>query len=295
MRVTNTMLSDAVGHNLTRLRARMYKAQMELATGKRIARPSDDPAGSVQLMRIHSALGRLAQHEQNIAQAKAWLTDTEDALMQLHELVDRARQLAVAGASGSNPQPAWEALATEVDILRSSVLDTLNLAHNGYHVFGGFRAGNKPFVEDAGGVVTFNGDGGAVRFEVGPGIDIQVNIDAADLLAGGDVFAALKDLADRMRAGDSDAVGTTSLPELDSLLENYGALRSMVGARMKTLEHLELRAVDTRVLLRTHLEEVDGINLETSLLEFNQVQAAYETALRMGAHVLPPSLVNFLQ
>ena len=56
MRVTEVSKREQVLDNIQKTTSRLQEAQMQMATGKRINKPSDDPVGSAKMQDIVSTI-----------------------------------------------------------------------------------------------------------------------------------------------------------------------------------------------------------------------------------------------
>jgi flagellar hook-associated protein 3 FlgL len=99
MRVTSSMLINNFLRNLNDNLARLERTQNRLATGKRISRPSDDPSGLAYSMGLRANLAALERYEKNVDTAQSWLEATDSALDSATNILHRAKELAVYGAS----------------------------------------------------------------------------------------------------------------------------------------------------------------------------------------------------
>ena len=81
--------------------ARLARTQEELASGKRILNPSDDPVASAQIQSVKSELTRIETLQKNISHATSELAMVEDSVANVENLLMRARELAVRGANES--------------------------------------------------------------------------------------------------------------------------------------------------------------------------------------------------
>ena len=79
MRMTNGILVNTVKRNISRNLYQLGKYDNQLATYKRINKPSDDPVGLVDVLRLSSRLQENAQFQANAADARSWLESTDSA------------------------------------------------------------------------------------------------------------------------------------------------------------------------------------------------------------------------
>ncbi len=171
VRVSTSQLF-AQGVDLLRDRfAELARTQRQLATGRRIATPSEDPAGMASVLRAAEAIARTEQHQRNITVLRARLGAEEAALAGAASILQRARELAVRGANDTLSASDREAVAREVDGLVDDLLAAANATDGaGNYLFAGNRVRTEPFARAAsGGGFSYRGDQGQARLEAGPG------------------------------------------------------------------------------------------------------------------------------
>lgn len=134
-RVTSGMTARAAQHHLQANLQRM-STLMERASGQRaILRPSDDPVGTGDSLRLRSEQRAAEQHARNTQDGLGWLTVADSAIRTSVDLLVRARDLALQGATGTASQRARDALAEEIDGIRDALLTEANASYNGRSVF----------------------------------------------------------------------------------------------------------------------------------------------------------------
>ncbi len=145
MRISSSGLRESLIFTLNRSLGRIERIQTELATGKRILKPSDDPAGTIRALSFRRQLGDNAQYQRSIQDGLRWNTTTESALtavlenlMQMKELATRAAD----AATGSRPEIGFSA-----DGLLDALLDQSRTRIDDRHVFSGYSTGTAPFIE----------------------------------------------------------------------------------------------------------------------------------------------------
>lgn len=103
-RVTSGMTARAAQHHLQANLQRM-STLMERASGQRaILRPSDDPVGTGDSLRLRSEQRAAEQHARNTQDGLGWLTVADSAIRTSVDLLVRARDLALQGATGTASQ-----------------------------------------------------------------------------------------------------------------------------------------------------------------------------------------------
>lgn len=155
--------------------ARFARTQRQLATGQRIATPSEDPAGMVAVLDAKEVIERTAQLQDNIAVARRKLGMEEGALQTVVDVLQRARELGLRAGSGLLSPQDREAMAVEVDELLDDLVAAANTTDgSGEYIFAGYQVRSRPFAPAAGGGIAYAGDEGQRRLPVGPGFSIAL-------------------------------------------------------------------------------------------------------------------------
>ena len=120
--------------------------QEQLATGKRLRRPSDDPVDVANDLQLISRQKELSQHKKNIEDSTSYMLITETAMESLNTLMQRVRELAVQASSDTLSANEREYLNKEVEQLTRQAIALVNTKFKGDYVFGGQQTKVPPIV-----------------------------------------------------------------------------------------------------------------------------------------------------
>ena len=154
------MLVSNMIRNINSNLNRMEKIQNQMATGKTISRPSDDPVGMARVLKSTSDIMVSEQHKRNVDEALSWLETTETSVTQLKDVMQRVRELTVRGATGSMASDDRQAIQKEIVQLKEQILSIGNSTFAGRFIFGGYNTKEHPFsIEetDVGDKLKYNG------------------------------------------------------------------------------------------------------------------------------------------
>jgi flagellar hook-associated protein 3 FlgL len=292
MRITNGMLADTMITNLNRNLNKLDRIQTQLTSGKRVARPSDEPADVASALTLRSQVAAGEQYLRNIDSSLDWLIASEGALSSTTELVQRVRELAVQGANDTLDATQRAAMATEVDQLLKQMVAQGNSSLNGQRLFAGFRTNADPFNLVAS-TVTYSGDAGQMLREIDAGNTIQVNLDGNATFAG--AFAAVISVRDHLIANDGASVGTVDLAALDAAMSTLLSARTNVGGRMNRLESARTRQELLLARLTETLSKIEDTDYATAITELTNQETVYKAALEVGSRAIQPSLLDYLR
>jgi flagellar hook-associated protein 3 FlgL len=302
MRITEGMTARTVLQDLGSAKSRLAASQREISSGKRITRPSDDPFGTGRTLQLSGELEGFRQYKSNVDDGTGWVSATETALSRITDTVQRARELLVQGGNDSNGQVAREGIAAEIEALTEAVKQEANVTYDGRFIFAGTATETRPYELGAGD--EYAGDEGTIVRVIGTGVSLPVNVDAKELLGEGNgagdnkLLDVLRDIATNLRGGtaaDSEALRGTDLSRLDENLNELTRVRAVVGATTDRLQTAGTRLEELEESSLNQLTKVRDADIAEAMVNFTQEQTAYETALRAGAKIVQPSLLDFLK
>jgi len=300
MRVSNTTLRHNVMRNLNLSLRELAKAQRQMASGQIVSRPSDNPILTTRLVNLDSALAESAQLKTNVQDGIAWLNMTDTTLGDATDALQRARELALAGANDTLPPAIREYNAREVDQILRHVLSLANTSFDGNRfLFGGTHFGSQPFVSsEVGGNIVVDpaspGGHGAINYEILRGMTLQVNVEGQSLFVGGGVFGALAMTRDALAVAPTEDIHD-AIDALDSAIDNVLESRATVGARQNRLQLAERRYQEEQVTLAELKSKLGDVNMAEAIMEFNVREHVYQAALGAAARVMQPTLLDFLR
>jgi flagellar hook-associated protein 3 FlgL len=302
MRITEGMTARTVLQDLGAAKSKLAASQREISSGKRITRPSDDPFGTGRTLQLSGELEGFRQYKSNVDDGTGWVTATETALSRITDSIQRARELLVQGGNDSNGQVAREGIAAEIEALTEAVKQEANVTYDGRFIFAGTATETRPY--ELGANDEYAGNEGTIVRVIGTGVSLPVNVDAKELLGEGNgagdnkLLDVLRDIATNLRGGtaaDSEALRGTDLTRLDSNLDELTRVRAVVGATTDRLQTAGTRLEELEESSLNQLTKVRDADIAEAMVNFTQEQTAYETALRAGATIVQPSLLDFLK
>lgn len=177
--------------------------ELQLSSGLRILKPSDDPSGAVKVLNLSANIDVIEQYDRNVAVAESSLAFEESVLVNVNNNLHRIRELAVQGNNSSNSDSDRASIAQEIYFRLDELASLANTRDaNGEYIFGGNRIGSPPFINNNG-VVQYVGDQGQRFTQIGQGSQIAIR-DSGDAvfqgIPGGD--GTIQVSADPANTGD---------------------------------------------------------------------------------------------
>ena len=100
--------------------------QQQLSTGKKLLRPSDDPVGSAQVIRLTEEIDLIAQYNKNNNLLTNSIEQEETILGNVTDNIQRARQLMIQAGNGILDVDDRKAIAIEIGQIRDQIFDAMN-------------------------------------------------------------------------------------------------------------------------------------------------------------------------
>lgn len=122
MRITNNMLINNMMQSLSGNLSRTQKYYNQLATGKKISLPSDDPIVAAKSLKLRTDVSEIAQYKRNTDDATAWMDITEATMSQMTDLVHRMKEITNQAANGTNTDEDLLKIKEEANELRTQLI-----------------------------------------------------------------------------------------------------------------------------------------------------------------------------
>lgn len=300
MRISTGMMQRLAIQSILDRQSDLSTVQQQLATGRRITTPSDDPSGATQVLQLTQQKELTDQYQTNASRALSRLQLEEGVLVAAGESLQRVRELAVQGLNGSLGQQNRSAIAAEV---RQRLDELLQLANtkdgSGEYLFAGYQGQTTPFVDAGSGVYNYQGDQGRRNLQISPtrqvgssddGYSVFVNIPYS---GGGsqNIFKTLYDLAVSL---ENNAPVSTALTDIDAAMDNIFQVRASIGARVNAIESQKDINDQFMIQLNKSLSEIQDLDYAEAVGRLNLQQVGLEAAQQSFQRIQNLSLFKFL-
>lgn len=221
MRITNTMMTNTTMRNVNKSKTNLYTTEQQMASQKKISKPSDDPIIAIRALSLRTSLTEVEQYlKKNVPDAEAWIGLTETSLDNMDGLFNDIYGYCNQGSTDSFTVDNRAAIIECIDQLKKALYAEGDADCSGRYIFTGYRTDRSlTFQNDAEAdklykiIQNFSGDDFTTAKYMKNSVDINnVNsIAAADTPETEEVF--------RLRlAYDNcayDAADNTTLPQIN--------------------------------------------------------------------------------
>lgn len=301
MRISTQTLFENGGARISDLQTGLARTQQQIASGRRILTPADDPIAAARALELTQSQSINTQHGDNRKYAKSALSTVEGTLSNVTELLQNVRATVISADNGLFSDADRSAIATE---LRGRFDALLGLANSrdgmGDYMFSGFQTTTPPFSKDASNVVTYEGDQGQRLLQVDATRQMAVSNPGQAIFQGGgqDIFKTLNDLIDLLDTPGTVGLATglaTAKGNIDEAMENVMTVRVSLGTRLQELDALDYAGDDRDLQYSQTLSELQDLDYAKAITQLSQQQFTLEAAQQSFVKTSSLSLFSFLR
>ena len=289
--------------SMSGVRSETERLQVQLATGNRIERSSDDPIAASRLRSLSRAerLSEVDELKTNRASADLSLADV--ALQDISDLVSRVRELAIQAGSETISVEQRKVIGLEVGEIHTQLLTLANARDMGGHALFGGEASTQAYGTDGAGNPVYLGNGTAGQLDLGEGQSVTRSItgpEIFDFAVGGtpmNLLQVVKDLSLALGGGVADpaAAARDALAPLGAGLDNVTTNQTVLGARLVWLEFVTSRGDQLGELRAEEQREVGAADIAETVTKLQQMMTTLEASQASFTKVQSLSLFNHIR
>lgn len=271
-------------------------ALQQIATGKAVNVPSDNPANAAAMVQNTLESGNVDQYTKNINNVLLNVQTAGSALSNVVTSLTQAVTLGTEAANGSSTTDLTS-IAQSLQGILTSVVQDANTSVGGAYLFSGTAASTKPFTTDStsSSGYAYNGNTSTNSVEIGDQMNLQVNIPGSQIFsnASNNVLGALNTLVSAVQSGDTSQIqsATTAVHSALTYVSQQQVFYSNAASQLNAQDNYLQQ--DT-VMLSTQQTNLIGVDMATAATNLAQAETANSAALAAAAKVLPTTLLNYL-
>jgi flagellar hook-associated protein 3 FlgL len=273
-------------------------AVQQLATGQRVALPSDDPAAAAANLQSLAESANVDRYTKNGDTILSQVQMADSALSNVVSELNQAITLGTQGADGSMTSQNRAAIATQVQSVLSEVVSQANTTLNGVSLFAGTSGAATAFVPDSTSLTgySYQGNGGVNTAAVGDNLQLDINVPGDQVFtnANGNVLGSLSQLISALGTGTTGDIGA-AVTAVRSALSNVSQQRVLYAGVVNQINAQEGYLSQETVSLTSQQQSLTGVDITEAISNLTQAQIAHSTLLAATAKVLPTSLLDYLK
>lgn len=220
MRISTLTMFETSLASMNRQQSEFLQVSQQIATGKRVVNPSDDPQAASRAVGVSQSMAVNQQYSDARISARNALAQEESVLGSVSDAIASAKTLIVQAANGTLADADRAAIASELNGIYESLIGQANTTNgNGSYLFGGFENDAPPFIQGANGI-EYVGSESVRAQQVGPTRQMTVGDSGSDIFSGVHSGAGYVAQADSGNTGSVTFTGPTRVDASDSSFGN---------------------------------------------------------------------------
>ena len=273
---------NAVGNRMTREIARQQKltsqleqTQIQISSGKRIQRMSDDPVSARRIATIGTTQASMSAWNANINSGSALVAQADGVMKSVSNLMTRARELTLSAANDTTNPADRATIAAELGAIVDEI-DSLTATRD--------ANGEPIFATGAARVMRFDSD---ISFAPVPS--------AADVfvIGGNSLSTGIRDAAAAVAAGNKPAIGT-AVDALETAIGHVADRHAALGLSGGRLDRIGDALAARGITLKDERSSVEDTDLSVAIAQLNAQDLTLSAAQAAFAKINRQTLFDIL-
>ncbi len=294
IRVNPYVLSDLLA-DLNTTQRQADTASLQMATGSRINKPSDDPAGAAEMVGNAAQTARADSFLRSIGSINGLLQAADSTLGSVVTALQRAISLGVEGANGTLSDSDRADVAAELSGIQQQLMSLANASYQGEFVFAGTET-VQPFIADATSPsgVTYQGNTTTNTVQIGENYALQVNVPGSQIFTGpsGNVFQSITDLINALQTNNNIGGAVT---EVSNAFTYVTGQRVFYGNAINQLQAQHNVINTDKLNLATAANSISATDMAQAATAFSQAEIALNAELAGISRISQVSLFDYLK
>jgi flagellar hook-associated protein 3 FlgL len=305
MRVGDAFTYQVYQTQLSNLKTQMDQTTQEIASGKQVMVPSDNPSSYAQNLQILAEQSQNSQYKSNLDSLQALGSYYTTSVNQVGNILSSVQQLATEQASSTvNADSRTSAAQTVNDLIQQ--LTTLgNTKVGDTYIFGGTKSNTPAYSTDG----TFVGSAQVGQVAVGSSTTVDAGISGQTIFNGTisgetvtlggvsqsniDIFGVLKQFSQDLGANNTSAL-QTDMANISSCVDLTANNLAYVGTYTGNINNLLTSNSTANTTLATDSSNLVNVDMAKAISDYSTLSTAYQAALYTMAKVESISILNYL-
>ncbi|MGH9088507.1 MAG: flagellin [Acidimicrobiales bacterium] len=298
--VTPNVLATSMISNLTADQSALAKIENQVATGRAVNLPSDNPAQAANILQLQSGVTRANQYATNAQDGLSWLSLASSTVGSALDVLNQVES-AVQSITGDQTSGNASAVAGLTNVVTGAIHQLRNLANTQYAGQAIFSGTGTP-AQAYNSTGTYVGGANPPTRTVAPGARVAVSVTGPSIFGSGPTgllgaTGVLSRILTDLKTGTTASLqkaATTELGNLQSAMASVRSKAGQLGADQQAMQGFANQATASATALQQELGNAQDVNLAQALTNLQMQQTSYQAALYITSQLKTDSLVNYL-
>lgn len=307
MRVSVQQSYTSMTTSFNNLSSELSHVVTQMATGKSIILPSDDPIAATRISQLNRQQSAITQYQSNIDMASAGMSQQESILDGVNNELLEVRDDLVQAANGTNTTDSLDSLGQEIQSVTEAIVSALNYQdEDGHYIFGGTVNDKPPIVAE-----DYDGDGVTDEYvyqgndehrstTVSNGVEVDTNVSVSDMFGSSlDVLNTLNSLSQEMQDPSADPTQVQSdisnaIDVVDDASDGLNSAIASLGETRNTMTMLDSAQTDIATSNDQMISQLSDLDYGPASITFTGLQMAMEATLKTYSKVSELNLFSVI-
>ena len=309
MRVSTQQSYVSMTQSFNDLSSDLSHVVEQMATGKSILLPSDDPIAATRITQLNRQQSALDQYQSNIDSATAGMSQQESILDGVNNDLLAIRDDLLEAANGTNTADSLASLGQDIQSMTEAMVSALNYQdEDGHYVFGGTVNDRPPIVavdDDGDGVTdsyTYQGNDDHRQTTVSNGVEVDTNVAVSDFFGDSlDVLDTLTSLSKELQDPSVDPADPqvqsdieNAINTVDDASDSLNASIATIGETQNTMSMLSGAQTDIATSNDQLIGQLSDLDYGPASITFTGLEMAMEATLKTYSKVSELNLFSVI-
>lgn len=298
MSITTDALTQMLANQLSNQENNLSQLQTQIATGKQLNRPSDNPTAVTQVMALSSQASQMMSWQSNLSMATSWLNAVSSTSNDVIQAMQSAETLLLQAANQGVQNPSsYQAMGKQLQGMVANLVDLSNTQFDGRAMFAGTSASMQAY--DSSG--NFLGNNDVPTVVIGPGQGsgqtVGLSVPGTSLFGVGtsNVFNVLTTVANALLSGTPTSSQISSaLNGIKSNISTAEQASAILGTSALTVNSVSSALTAQITSIQANQANLQDLNVTTATTQLNEDMTNYQAALWAASKAIPETLQQFI-
>ena len=298
MTVSTLALAQTLTGQLSSQETSIAQLQQQLATGKSLNQPSDNPAAVTQVLALSGQASQLTSWQTNADTASSWLGTANQTANSVLESMQSAQSLLLQSLNqGAQDPTTYEALGDQLQGVINNLTSLSNTQYEGRPIFAGTSA--SPQAYDTSGNYLGNGDVPTVVIGPGSGAGQTVGLSVPGTsmfgVGAANVFATLSAAVTALSSGTPTSANlSAALTALNANISTAQQASAVLGDSSQEVASATASLTTQIASVQSDQADLEDVNIATVTTQLDSEMTNYQAALWAASQAIPETLVKFV-
>ncbi len=309
MRVGDNFTYQVYETQLSNLQAQMEQTSEEVASGKQVQVPSDNPSSYAQNLQVLAEQSQNTQYGKNLSTLQANGSYYDTSVNSIGNILTSIQQLAIEQSSSTVDSDSRTSAADQVNALIQQLATVGNTKVGDTYIFGGTESNNPAYTVDMSTgvpIVTFAGSATVGQVAVNSSTTVDASISGQSIFTGPvngvpvDIFQTLEtfasDLANKsnLSTEQQTAALQTDLGNINNCVDLTANSMAYVGTYTKNISNLITTNTNANTTLAQDSSNLVNVDMAKAISNYSTLSTAYQAALYTMSKVESLSILQYL-